>query len=101
MSAAGVLIMSRARAQAWETALNQAHTPATRKIALRMSMVFTPQNGTVFRVLRRLARCGLGGKMGSGRQFVSWIHYQDFIGAIRWLIDHEVVRKMIDDRYPG
>jgi uncharacterized protein len=76
-------------AQAWEAALNQARTPVTRKIALRMSMVFGPKPGTVFRVLRRLARLGLGGSMGGGRQFVSWIHEEDFCRAVEWLLTHE------------
>jgi len=76
-------------AQAWEAALNQARTPGTRKIAMRMSMVFAPTEGTVFRVLRRLARFGLGGRMASGRQFVSWIHEEDFCRAVEWLLTHE------------
>jgi hypothetical protein len=42
--------------------------------------------GSVFPVLRRLARFGLGGKMGSGWQFVSWLHLADFIRAIEWLM---------------
>jgi hypothetical protein len=33
-------------------------------------------------------RAGLGGAAGSGRQFVSWIHYRDFIRAIEFLIAH-------------
>jgi NAD dependent epimerase/dehydratase family enzyme len=42
----------------------------------------------VFRILRRLARFGLGGKMGSGRQYVSWIHEVDFCRAVAWIIEH-------------
>jgi len=76
-------------AQAWEGALEQARTPATRKIALRLSMVFGPREGTVFRVLRRLARLGLGGSMAGGRQFVSWIHEEDFCRAVQWLLINE------------
>ena len=40
-------------------------------------------------MLRRLARCGLGGRMGSGDQFVSWMHALDYGRAIEWLIQHE------------
>lgn len=72
----------------WERALDEARTPRTRKVALRISMVFGLQSG-VFPVLRRLARFGLGGKLGSGRQFVSWIHEEDFCRAIEWVLDHE------------
>ncbi len=69
----------------WERALDEARTPATRKIALRITMVFGAAGG-VFPVLRRLARFGLGGRMGSGRQFVSWIHLADFLRAVEWLL---------------
>jgi uncharacterized protein (TIGR01777 family) len=69
----------------WERALDEAETPATRKIALRITLVLG-RNGGVFPVLRRLARFGLGGKMGGGRQFVSWIHEEDFCRAVEWII---------------
>lgn len=72
----------------WENALNEAATPATRKVALRTTMVFGAEGG-VFPVLQRLARFGLGGKMGSGQQYVSWIHEEDFCRAVEWLIARE------------
>jgi uncharacterized protein len=72
----------------WERALDEAQTPATRKVALRITLVFG-KDGGVFPVLRRLARFGLGGKMGSGRQFVSWIHEEDFCRAVEWIIANE------------
>jgi len=46
----------------WESALNEARTPRTRKVALRITLVFGADGG-VFPVLRRLARFGLGGKL--------------------------------------
>jgi len=76
-------------AQAWERALDEARTPSTRKVALRTAMVLGPGEGGVFRVLRRLVRLGLGGKMASGNQFVSWIHEYDFWRAIEWLLDRD------------
>jgi len=75
-------------AWAWEQALKEAATPRTRKIALRMAMVLGLAENSVFPMLRRLARLGLGGKMGSGRQFVSWIHETDYCRAAEWLITH-------------
>lgn len=72
----------------WERALDDAVAPHTRKVALRTAMVLADVPGTVYCVLRRLARLGLGGAMGSGKQFVSWIHHVDFCRAIEWLIDH-------------
>ncbi|REJ95567.1 MAG: TIGR01777 family protein [Planctomycetota bacterium] len=72
----------------WERTFNDASTPSTRKVALRTAMVLADVPGTVYAVLRRLVRCGLGGRMGSGRQYVSWIHAVDFCRAVEWLIDH-------------
>jgi hypothetical protein len=69
----------------WERALNETQTPATRKVALRTTLVFG-RDGGVFPILQRLVRFGLGGKMGSGRQYVSWIHAEDFCRAVEWLI---------------
>jgi len=76
-------------AQAWERTLDEANTPHTRKVALRTSMVLGLGRNSVFPVLRRLTRFGLGGRQGSGRQFVSWIHVEDFCRAIEWIIAHD------------
>lgn len=75
-------------ARAWEEALNNAATPATRKVALRITLVFGTIEGGVFQILRRLSKLGLGGRMGSGRQFVSWIHEEDFRRAVEWVLEH-------------
>ncbi|MSU34053.1 MAG: TIGR01777 family protein [Pedosphaera sp.] len=74
---------------AWENAFNNATTPHTRKIALRTTLVLGHARNSVFPVLCWLARFGLGGRMGSGNQFVSWLHQADFCRAIEWLIAHE------------
>jgi uncharacterized protein (TIGR01777 family) len=73
----------------WERAANEASTPSTRKVLLRSAMVMSPDRGGVFDTLLRLVRFGLGGRSGSGRQFVSWIHDRDFIRSILWLIEHD------------
>ncbi|MFD8595083.1 TIGR01777 family oxidoreductase [Kitasatospora sp. NPDC059646] len=76
-------------ARNWETAQQDAATPATRKVALRTAMVLSPDRGGVFDVLSRLTRLGLGGPVGGGRQYVSWIHEHDFVRAVRFLTDRE------------
>lgn len=80
-------------ATAWEDAFGEACVPKTRKVALRSAMVFGLSNdaNNVFRVLRRLVRCGLGGAMGCGRQWVSWIHESDFCRAIEFLIANDAI----------
>src|SRR5213075_1453618 len=78
-------------ARAWERELAAAATPRTRKVAMRSAMVMSPDRGGVFDVLLGLVRRGLGGKSGDGRQYVSWVHYEDFVRAIYWLIQHNEV----------
>ena len=73
-------------ARAWERSFNEASTPRTRKVTLRSAMVLGEGRNSVFPTLRRLARLGLGGAMAGGRQYVSWIHENDFCRAIDWLL---------------
>lgn len=76
-------------ARAWEKSLDQADTPHTRKVKLRMGMVMSPDRGGVFDTLLGLVRRGLGGRTGDGRQYMSWIHHEDFARALLWLIDRD------------
>lgn len=75
-------------ARSWEQVANEAVTPQTRKVMLRSAMILSPDRGGIFDVLLGLVRRGLGGASGDGRQYISWIHDQDFVRAISWLIDH-------------
>ncbi len=76
-------------AKVWEAARRSAATPRTRKVALRTAMVMSPGRGGIFHVLRRMIRLGLGGPVAGGRQYVSWIHHQDFVDAIVFLLDRD------------
>ncbi len=78
-------------ATAWEQAAREANVPNTRKVLLRSAMTMSPDRGGVFDVLLRLVRWGLGGQNGDGRQYVSWIHSDDFVQAVCWLIAHEAI----------
>lgn len=78
-------------ARAWERAFDDAVVDGTRKVALRSAMTLSPDAGGVFDTLLGLARHGLGGRAGDGRQFMSWIHHEDFVAAVRWLIDHDAI----------
>jgi uncharacterized protein len=88
-------------AQAWERTLEEAKTPKTRKVALRTSMVLGLGRNSVFPVLRRLTMLGLGGRQGSGKQFVSWIHVEDFCRAIEWIITHDELAGPINQCAPN
>ena len=83
-------------ARAWEEACAQAATPRTRKVILRSAMTMSPDAGGVFDTLLGLVRCGLGGRAGDGRQFVSWIHDDDFVRAVRWLIDRQSIEGAVN-----
>ena len=76
-------------AQDWEKAVYKTPTPRTRKILLRTSLLFGPHPGSVFAVMLGLVRMRLGGHVGNGRQFVSWIHELDYARAVDFLIAHE------------
>jgi uncharacterized protein (TIGR01777 family) len=83
-------------AKAWEQAVDAFPTPRTRKILMRSAMTMSVDAGGVFDVMLGLVRKGLGGTNGNGRQFVSWIHAEDFWGAIRWIINHENVEGIVN-----
>lgn len=75
-------------ARAWEEAFFGAMVPAeTRKVALRIGMVLANEETTVFDVLRKLTARGLGGAMGSGDQRISWIHMEDLLRAVEFVIN--------------
>lgn len=75
-------------ARAWESAATETELPQTRIVLMRSAMTMSTDRGGVFDMLLRLVRWGLGGRNGDGRQFVSWIHEEDFFRAVQWLIDH-------------
>jgi len=76
-------------ATSWEREVNEAATPFTRKVLMRSAMTMSPDPGGAFDTLFTLVKCGLGGSAGDGRQYVSWIHDQDFVRAVYWLIEHD------------
>ena len=76
-------------ATAWERAATDAVAGATRLVLLRSAMVMSPDAGGIFASLLGLVRFGLGGPVGGGRQFVSWIHERDFVRALYWIMHHE------------
>jgi len=73
-------------AKAWEDAFMNIEIPGSvRRIALRSSLVLANETGTVYDYLFKLALFGVGGRMGSGRQRVSWIHQEDFCRVVEFL----------------
>jgi uncharacterized protein (TIGR01777 family) len=88
-------------ARAWEGAFHACDTPRTRKVLLRSAMTMSPDAGGVFDAFLGLVRRGVGGAIGDGRQFVSWIHGDDFVRAIRWLIDRDDISGIVNVAAPN
>ena len=80
----------------WEAALFAAATPDTRRIAMRLPMVFGQGRGGVYEAFRNIARLGLGGTQGPGNQYVSWLHVDDLLRIINWCIEHETLEGAIN-----
>ena len=88
-------------ARAWERAFDEAVVDGTRKVALRSAMTLSPDPGGVFDTLLGLVRRGLGGTAGNGRQFMSWIHHEDFTAAVRWLIHRDDIAGVVNVAAPN
>ncbi|RAS66075.1 hypothetical protein C8D87_104626 [Lentzea atacamensis] len=87
-------------AKNWEAELEKADTPETRKVAMRAAIVMSPDRGGAFDYLSWLVRLGLGGAVGGGRQYVSWIHDDDFVRAVALLI-REPIEGAVNLAAPG
>ena len=77
-------------AKNWEKAANEFDLPKTRLVLMRSAMTMSPDKDGIFDVMLGLVKKGLGGTAGDGRQYISWVHYKDFIRAVYWLVDHDL-----------
>jgi uncharacterized protein (TIGR01777 family) len=73
----------------WEQAARPAAEAGVRVVNLRTGIVLTKQGGFLKR-LTPIVRLGLGGRLGSGKQFLSWISLADEVAAIRFVLDHDL-----------
>lgn len=85
----------------WERATNEAATPNTRTVLMRSAMIMGPARGGIFDTMLGIVRFGLGGTAGNGRQYISWIHEDDFIRSVYWLIEHEELSGPINIASPN
>ncbi|ASU86173.1 TIGR01777 family protein [Nocardiopsis gilva YIM 90087] len=74
-------------ASAWEAAATAAEESGISVAYLRSGVVLSSEGGLLGKVLP-LFRMGLGGRLGDGRQYMSWISIADEVGAIRFLLEH-------------
>jgi uncharacterized protein (TIGR01777 family) len=78
-------------AREWEGATAAARRAGARVVNLRFGVVLSTQGGALQKMLPPF-RFGLGGRMGDGKQWFSWISIVDAIGAILFALDQERVR---------
>jgi uncharacterized protein (TIGR01777 family) len=69
----------------WEELALQAESPQTRVCLLRTGIVMAKNGGALAKMLPPF-RLGVGGVMGSGQQYMSWIHIDDMVDAIYFLL---------------
>lgn len=76
---------------AWEMEAQRAEELGVRVALLRTAPVLAPHGGMLARLLPAY-RLGLGGRLGSGRQWMPWIHLDDEVGLIDFLVHHDDCR---------
>lgn len=81
--------------QAWEKVFFENAVPGVRQVAIRTSIVVGKTGGAI-KPLLNLARFGLGGRQGNGRQFFSWIHEDDFARAVQFIIETPVLEGAVN-----
>jgi hypothetical protein len=75
-------------AAAWEDATQPARDAGIRVVTTRTAVVVSAEGGAFGRRLLPLFRLGLGGRLGSGRQWWSWVALDDYVRAMRFLLEH-------------
>lgn len=78
--------------EAWEGATQAAAAAGIRVVLPRISLVLTPQEGLLAKMLPAF-RAGVGGRMGTGKQWMSWIALDDLVGVIH--------QALYDERFAG
>ena len=85
--------------QAWEKEVFYPDEPAlfesTRKVALRIGLVLSTEGGALDKMLPAF-QLNMGGRLGSGEAWMSWIHVQDLVAMILWSLENSEVQGSIN-----
>jgi uncharacterized protein (TIGR01777 family) len=73
----------------WEQAASPAQAAGIRTVFMRSGVVITPEGGALKKMLLPF-KLGLGGKVGSGQQYMSWISLSDELRAIEFLLNNNI-----------
>ena len=83
----------------WENAARKAEALGVRVCIIRTGLVVGHAGGFLKRMLLPF-RLGLGGPIASGRQWMSWIHLEDEVGMIKFLLDQQSLRGTFNGTAP-
>src|SRR3982751_2130647 len=84
----------------WEAAFDSVNAPNTRKVLLRLGVVLGP-NGGFLGLLGKLTRWFLGGQIGDGRQYISWIHVDDLSRMVLASIENQELTGVFNATSPN
>lgn len=86
--------------QEWEAAATPAHEQGIRVVHLRIGLVLTPKGGALAKMLPAF-RLGLGGRLGNGHAYWSWIALDDLLEAIQHALTNESLRGAVNAVSPN
>ncbi len=75
----------------WEAATQPAVDAGIRTVLVRTGVVLSPRGGTLGKMLTPF-RMGVGGRIGNGRQWMSWIDVDDWVGAIHHILKTDLLQ---------
>lgn len=84
----------------WEQASQPAAAAGIRTAQIRIGVVLSPSGGALQKMLPAF-RMGVGGNIGSGRQWMSWIHVQDLVGAVQHILKSDLLQGPVNMVAPG
>lgn len=84
----------------WETASASAERENIRAVMLRFGIILAKQGGALKQMLPPF-RLGMGGRLGNGRQWMSWIALDDVVALIRWAIENDSLRGPVNAAAPN
>jgi uncharacterized protein len=87
-------------AMAWEAATQPARDASIRVVNLRVSLVLDA-NGGALKLMLPAFKLGVGGRIGSGRQYMSWITLSDIVRVIQFALDSEVLSGPVNAATPN
>jgi len=85
----------------WEKAAKQAEASGVRVAIVRVGVVLDKEGGALPQMLKPFRTIGVGGPVGSGRQWVSWIHHADIVGIFLLALDNRDASGPINGTAPN